>query len=156
MITYVKGDATQPIGSGPKFIVHCCNDQGAWGAGFTKALSDKWDEPKLAYSDAYSSGAVALGKCQVVPINDEIAVINVIGQHRYGTKTSKHYPFIRYDAVSAAFKAIAGIVAGNGGSIHMPRFGCGLAGGEWEKIEAIITDVFVNHEPSIDVYVYDI
>jgi len=24
-------------------------------------------------------------------------------------------------------------------SVHMPRIGCGLAGGKWEKIETIIT-----------------
>lgn len=26
MITYLKGDATQPIGDGCKIIIHICND----------------------------------------------------------------------------------------------------------------------------------
>jgi hypothetical protein len=33
----------------------------------------------------------------------------------------------------------------------MPRIGCGLAGGEWSKVEEIINRVM----PDVDVYVYD-
>jgi len=38
-------------------------------------------------------------------------------------------------------------------SIHMPQIGCGLAGGKWEKIEAIIEDILLKQ--SINIYVYD-
>ena len=33
-INYLKGDATVPLGDGPKIIVHVCNDIGEWGKGF--------------------------------------------------------------------------------------------------------------------------
>lgn len=28
VITYTTGDATQPVGPGPKILVHVCNDRG--------------------------------------------------------------------------------------------------------------------------------
>jgi O-acetyl-ADP-ribose deacetylase (regulator of RNase III) len=39
-------------------------------------------------------------------------------------------------------------------SVHMPRIGCGLAGGTWNKVEAIILDKLSNLD--ISVYVYDL
>jgi hypothetical protein len=38
-------------------------------------------------------------------------------------------------------------------SVHMPRIGCGLAGGKWEKIEPIIQKHLC--DGGIDVTVYD-
>lgn len=35
----------------------------------------------------------------------------------------------------------------------MPRIGCGLAGGKWEKIEPLINKNLI--EKGIDVFVYD-
>ena len=47
-INDVIGDATQPVGAGPKIIVHVCNDIGGWGRGFVVAISNHWPEPELA------------------------------------------------------------------------------------------------------------
>ncbi|EOD0827538.1 hypothetical protein ACTNRG_002353 [Listeria monocytogenes] len=38
-------------------------------------------------------------------------------------------------------------------SIHMPRIGCGLAGGKWEIIEPIIRKTLIAND--IEVYIYD-
>ena len=38
-------------------------------------------------------------------------------------------------------------------SVHMPRIGCGLAGGKWEQIEIIIKEVF--EDTDIEIFVYD-
>jgi len=35
----------------------------------------------------------------------------------------------------------------------MPRIGCGLAGGKWQKIEPIVENILVNN--NINVFVYD-
>lgn len=45
-IKYLKGDATQPLVSGNKIIVHVCNDIGAWGKGFVLAISKRWAQPE--------------------------------------------------------------------------------------------------------------
>jgi hypothetical protein len=39
----------------------------------------------------------------------------------------------------------------SGATIHMPRIGCGLAGGRWDEVELIINEVC-----TVDVYVYDL
>jgi O-acetyl-ADP-ribose deacetylase (regulator of RNase III) len=38
-------------------------------------------------------------------------------------------------------------------SVHMPRIGCGLAGGEWSKVEPIIRETL--SKAGIEVTVYD-
>lgn len=36
---------------------------------------------------------------------------------------------------------------------HMPRLGCGLAGGEWSKVEIILNEILLlNNVESITVY----
>ncbi|WP_285749234.1 hypothetical protein [Lentzea sp. NBRC 105346] len=34
----------------------------------------------------------------------------------------------------------------------MPRIGCGLAGGEWDRIEPLITSELVDHDIPVTVY----
>ena len=38
-----------------------------------------------------------------------------------------------------------------GATLHMPRIGCGLAGGEWDAVQAVIEEVV-----TVDVTVYDL
>jgi O-acetyl-ADP-ribose deacetylase (regulator of RNase III) len=38
-------------------------------------------------------------------------------------------------------------------SVHMPRIGCGLAGGEWSKVEPIIIETLCKN--GVEVTVYD-
>lgn len=49
-ISYVRGDATNPLGRGEKIICHCCNDRGGRGKGFVLSLSKKWEAPEIADS----------------------------------------------------------------------------------------------------------
>ena len=37
-------------------------------------------------------------------------------------------------------------------SVHMPRIGCGLAGGKWELIEQIIKEELITKEIAVTVY----
>ena len=77
MIKYVLGDATAPIGEGSKIITHCCNDIGAWGAGFVLAISRKWPHIEEAYRALKSYD---LGDVQFVQAEEGIVVANIIGQ----------------------------------------------------------------------------
>ncbi len=45
-MSYVQGDATQPEDTGPRILVHVCNDVGAWGRGFVLAVSRRWATPE--------------------------------------------------------------------------------------------------------------
>jgi O-acetyl-ADP-ribose deacetylase (regulator of RNase III) len=75
----------------------------------------------------------------------------MIGQHGTVTRRSTGSP-IRYDAVAQALSRLAGHVRALGGSVHMPRIGCGLAGGRWELIEPLSTRELVDHGVPVTVY----
>ena len=57
-----------------------------------------------------------------------------------GMKTGSNGPPIRYEAVRICLKKFAVEAKQLGASVHMPRIGCGLAGGRWEEIDPIILD----------------
>ena len=146
-IIYLKGDATAPIGDGKKIIVHVCNDVGAWGAGFVMALSKKWAAPEAAYR-AMSNRT--LGTVELVRVEPDTWVANMIAQTDI-KRAPDGIPPIRYAAVRAALAQVNDLAYRHKATLHMPRIGCGLAGGEWDLIESIVRDVM-----SVDVYVYDL
>lgn len=151
-IHYKTGDATLPRGEGRSIIAHICNDLGAWGKGFVLAVSSRWATPESAYRDwfAQKTPRFELGAVQLVEVNERILVANMIAQH--GIRGTKKAPPIRYDALRSCLESLAEDAVRLGASIHMPRIGCGLAGGKWEKIEPIIEEVLVAAELAVHVY----
>ena len=152
MIHYLIGDATQPIGAGHKYIVHIVNDIGAWGKGFVLALSKRWVNPEQAYRRDWKS--YSLGQVQPVSIpGTDIIVWNMFAQH--GIYTYKDLPPIRYVALEACLEEVT-YQCGRfpDTTVHMPRIGCGLAGGDWKRVEEIINSTLV--AKCIEVYVYDL
>ena len=147
-ITYLTGDATSPIGEGQKIICHICNDIGAWGAGFVLAISKKWKEPEAMYRTLMHPRT--LGNVQMVRVTENITVANMIAQRDIKHDSTGRAP-IRYNAVRAALIIVNECALMNNSTLHMPRIGCGLAGGSWDEIELIINDVV-----TVDVYVYDL
>ena len=154
-IHYLNGDATDPVCNGSKVIVHICNDVGKQGKGFVIAISNRWKEPEQTYKNAFQSEEKPqLGDVQFVPVTDTLTVANVIGQHGVRSPRNKTAaPPIRYDAVREGLSKVAQHAKTHNSSVHMPRIGCGLAGGKWEDIEPII-DLFLIKN-GISVYVYD-
>ncbi|MBN1183451.1 MAG: Appr-1-p processing protein [Bacteroidales bacterium] len=148
-INYLIGDATNPVGSGIKIICHICNDANKWGAGFVIAISKKWKAPEESYR-SMSADERILGHVRVVQVEDDIVVANMIGQHGVGLDKNGNPP-IRYAAVREALMSVDILANVVGATLHMPRIGCGLAGGRWEEIEKIIHEVI-----TVDTYVYDL
>lgn len=162
-INYLEGDATKPVGEGTKIIVHCCNDVGAWGAGFVLALSSRWENPERSYKEWFrnrntiaslnSTAPFKQGQIQVVSVEDDVLVCNLIGQSGTG-KTFGLTP-VRYGAITEGLVRLREFMKNEQKpSIHMPRMGCGLAGGRWERIEAILNYVFGKTKFEINVYDY--
>lgn len=168
MINFLIGDATMPKADGHKIIVHICNDIGGWGKGFVLALSKRWVYPEQKYREWYHSQGeqtaaskkycLRLGDVQFIEVEADITVTNMVAQHDI-RKINGISP-IRYDALQDCLKTVcekaqALTAASNAAvSIHMPRIGCGLAGGSWDKIEPIIESELCSN--GIDVYVYDL
>jgi len=153
-IEYIKGDATQPWGDGNKIICHVCNDIGMWGKGFVLAVSKRWTQPEAEYRKWFAAGKDAgfsLGSVQFVQVEPVVWVANMIGQHKI--KNTTIGPPIRYDALAACLMKVADKARELTATIHMPRIGCGLAGGKWAKIEPLIQDCLC--DSGIQVIVYD-
>ena len=152
-INYIKGDATAPDGEGNRIIVHVCNDLGGWGRGFVVAISRRWKEPEAAYRGWHGEPDFALGAVQLVQVEPTLWVANMIGQH--GLKRTPAGPPIRYDAVETALTTVAEHARELDASVHMPRIGCGLAGGRWEEIEPIIGRTLIKNGVPVTVYDFD-
>jgi O-acetyl-ADP-ribose deacetylase (regulator of RNase III) len=151
-IHYLKGDATVPQAKGKKVIAHICNDLGGWGKGFVLAISKRWREPELEYRNWHKGrDGFELGAVQFVEVEPTICIANMIGQH--GMKNGSKGPPIRYKAVESCLQKVADRAIKLSESVHMPRIGCGLAGGKWDEIESIIERTLLAKE--IEVYVYD-
>ncbi|USQ84548.1 macro domain-containing protein [Streptomyces phaeoluteigriseus] len=153
-ITYVRGDATVPSVKGVKVIAHVCNDLGGWGKGFVLALSRRWPEPEKEYRAWHRERAVndfGLGAVQFVQVEPYVWVANMVGQR--GIRTGSKGVPVRYEAIDAALDRVASKAAELGASVHMPRIGCGLAGGKWARVEPLVLGRLV--ERGIAVTVHD-
>jgi O-acetyl-ADP-ribose deacetylase (regulator of RNase III) len=159
-IRYVVGDATAPVAEcgTPVFIVHVCNDQGGWGSGFVVAVSKRWSGPEAAYRrwvrDAKSGvgSAFELGMVQLVSVEPDVAVVNMVAQHRFKSVTNP--VAVRYDALRTCLAKVAKAAVEVGATVAMPRIGCGLAGGVWSEVESIINDTLIG--AGVGVVVFDL
>jgi len=166
-IHYIIGDATLPIETEAenRLIVHCCNSLGAWGAGFVVPLGKRYPSAKEEYKKFIEENKdkSILGEVNEVPVGEHLYVENLIGQSFLYKKPNGEIP-CNYIAIETGFLNIitkwfsynSTIHKDNQNfSIHMPRIGCGLAGGDWQTIEEIIYRTFIDIA-DVDVYVYDL
>ncbi|MGW3510409.1 macro domain-containing protein [Streptomyces sp. NPDC000994] len=153
-ITYIRGDATAPSAEGVKVIAHVCNDIGGWGRGFVQALSRRRPEPEAAYRAWHRDRAdndFGLGAVQLVRLEPDVWVANMIGQRGIRRRGEAVAP-VRYGAIDTALDRLAVRAVELGTSVHMPRIGCGLAGGTWDRIEPLIDERLVRRGIAVTVY----
>lgn len=155
-IKYLKGDAVRPVGEGTKLLIHICNDIGAWGSGFVLAVNRLSMIPKRSYlrwKRDHPGEFLPLGDIQLVRVSEELYVGNLIGQHlvRGHRDLPEDEIPLRYGAVRKGLETVAGDARHLGASVHMPRIGCGLAGGSWDEMGPLIEEEL----EGLDVTVYD-
>ncbi|MFI8952322.1 macro domain-containing protein [Streptomyces sp. NPDC053750] len=152
-IRYVRGDATVPSVKGVKVIAHVCNDLGGWGKGFVLAVSRRWPEPEAAYRAWHrdrASNDFGLGAVQYVQVEPYVWVANMIGQR--GVRTGSKGAPVRYEAIDTALGHLADRATELNASVHMPRIGCGLAGGKWSRVEPLVTERLARRGVPVTVY----
>lgn len=151
-ITYLKGDATQPRGSGNRIIAHIVNDKAStWGAGFARAVRTKFP----AVQDDFTHWATVhkhlfkLGNAHLSKMTDSLFVFSMICQHGYGEAAK---PRVRYNALQSCLHELANIAREQDATVHMPRIGCGQAGGRWEIVSELIHDALCRYGIAVTVY----
>jgi O-acetyl-ADP-ribose deacetylase (regulator of RNase III) len=163
-LNYIKGDATHPIKE-HALICHVCNNVGGWGKGFVLALSKRWPEPERAYRDWFDGifeepqiiddKQFKLGNVQFVPILTEgnnFWVANMIAQNNTRKRNDlSDKVYIDYDTLNITLDKTFKFAKEKQLTVHMPRIGCGLAGGKWDLIEPLLEVAAKN----IGTYIYD-
>lgn len=134
MIVEVKGDL---LNAPQKYIAHGVNCQGVMGSGVAKVLYTKWPRIKqdyLHFSKLHTSSDL-LGNVRYVNVDQNKTIINCYTQEYYGRDGEL---YLSYDALRKCFERLSNH---NLGEIAIPKIGCGLAGGDWEQVKAIINEV---------------
>jgi len=156
-INYVTGDATDPQGEGLKIIAHVCNDKGGWGRGFVVALSRRCGTPEDNYRRWYKEGqweydSFGLGQMQLCSFGRaDVLVANMIAQRGIRHDPTAP-PAVDYSALSECLEELAKTADLMRATVHMPRIGCGLGGGDWGKVADLIAQTLVFHKVPVTVY----
>ena len=155
MIHYVKGNL---LDSDCDYICHQVNCQGVMRSGIAKQIRERWPEVYEKYRKEYNFWTVQMGRSESPLGNIDIArinnsnqsVINMYTQRRYGYDGTR---FTSYDAFAYALKLIKTYIP-NDATIGFPKnIGCGLGGGNWKVISALIEEILGE---DYEVYIYEL
>ena len=118
-------------------IVHQVNCQGVMGAGLAKKIADKWPVVKEEYVKECRTGlhrVGSLGALLLVKVTPTLLVGNVFGQLSYGRDKCHTC----YWALATVFHKLA-LQRTGPLPLYIPHgIGCGLAGGDWRVVSALI------------------
>lgn len=150
MVKYVKGDLLK---SNCDYICHQVNCQGVMGSGIARQIRERWPEvyeDYRDYCDCFEDSEDMLGGICVSPMGlSERKVINIFSQHKYGYDGHR---YTSYDAFAECLHKICGFVSTDK-TIGFPKnIGCGLGGGNWKVISALIEEILGE---DFDVYIYE-
>ena len=148
-------------------ICHQVNCQGIMGHGIAKQVKEKYkgvfNEYKR-YCDAHADNREAmLGEALIVDVDYGAAVLdwlvnkerkyiaNIFGQLTYGTGLRTNYK-----ALVLGLEVVANFAKEHNLSVAIPyKIGCGLAGGDWNKVNILIEGVFAGTGIEVLMYRYE-
>lgn len=155
MITEIKGNL---LDTDCKVIAHGVNCQNAMGSGVAKALYSKWPEVKFDYHKVctkmlqHCTNDDLLGHIFAVNSDDKL-IINCFTQQNYGYDGQV---YLNYEALEMCMRGVREFCKGYSVSeVAMPKIGCGLAGGDWEKVKKILDKTFHKKHFHVKVYYLD-
>jgi O-acetyl-ADP-ribose deacetylase (regulator of RNase III) len=121
-------------------ICHQVNCQKTMGSGIAKSIRDKWPHVYEVYSKfmANEPDFARLGHALPVPINNDLAVVNIFGQLYYGGDGKR---YTDYGALNIAFEIMK--TSKREGKVYFPyKFGCDRGGGDWNIVSKMIDYYF--------------
>ena len=140
-------------------IPHVCNNANLFGAGFAAAIASQY--PVVKENFHLLGNKAQLGHVQFVSTRTDkhyrrnLIVANMIAQNKTISKTTNPRP-LNYEALVNCMVSVRSLVNKLSSTehekveIHCPKFGCGLAGGDWSFISDLIADIW----SGMDVFVY--
>ncbi len=139
----IKGDLIKLALAGEfDVIVHGCNCFCSMGGGIAWTIANKFPEALQADCTTTKGDKSKLGTITTATINSEngnFVIVNAYTQYTGGFQKQ-----FDYDALRSAFKLIKKEFHGK--RIGYPAIGAGIAGGDWQKIHAIIKEELVGED----------
>jgi O-acetyl-ADP-ribose deacetylase (regulator of RNase III) len=131
-------------------VAQIVNDRAAmWGGGFALVVRKKWPKVQESFRSWAENGNLDLGKTHVTFAEGSTAVFNMICQHGYGPSPK---PRIRYAHLKNCLDQLANFALQQQASVHLPRIGCGQAGGSWEIVSELIDYALCRQGIRVTVY----
>ena len=145
-------------------VPHVCNNIDLFGAGFAAKIAEKFPIVKENY---HMLGKTFLknnlGYSQFIKVyedqkyNHQLFVVNMIAQN--GIKNPTNHRPLNYAALVKCMINVSQFIISNYSigtktekiEIHAPKFGCGLAGGNWNFVQDLISDIWGKYS----VFIYD-
>lgn len=142
MIEYVKGNLFE---ADTDIIAHQVNCLGVWGAGVARQMKARYPLAYEKYVDFVKGtlGIFLLGNSQKVSIAESSVkpntIVNIFGQYDYGH--NKRYT--DYTAIERGLERLHDYAKMTNKTVAIPyKIGCGLGGGQWEKVKSLIEKYF--------------
>ena len=145
-ITIKNGDI---LDSTCEIILQQVNCKGVMGAGLAKAIREKYPQVYTEYKkvcDHFKEHqTLLLGHILQVQVKPDQHIINVFGQTGYGYAGQ----YTQYGALEDAFLRIS-LAKPEDTTIAIPyKMGCGLGGGDWNRVYSLIEKYFSKYEVTI-------
>lgn len=151
-VSYLRGNAMEPGGEGSRLVAHVVNDKAAtWGGGFALSVRKKWPAVQDEFKEWVNEdpSRLALGHTHLTAITQDLSIVHMICQHGYGPSPR---PRIRYRSLASCLDELAEVALNRGASIHMPRIGCGQAGGSWGIVSELIDSKLCQRGLKLTIY----
>jgi O-acetyl-ADP-ribose deacetylase (regulator of RNase III) len=140
-----------------KHIAHGVNCQNTMGSGVARALFMKYPNVKASYHTFFEAKLANslglpvlpqdfLGEIDYANVHDGKIVLNMFTQENFGGGDRL---YLSYEALEKCFQKV--VDDGTIKELAIPKIGCGLAGGDWDKVKKIINKV-TGDDVSIVVY----
>jgi hypothetical protein len=146
------------------FVPHVCNNIDMFGAGFAGQVAVKYPNVKMDYHLLGKNFLrTNMGHSQIIKVYEDnkfkhkLYFVNMIAQN--GIRSKDNNRPINYLALVKSMSMLSQYIHHNTGfankteriEIHAPKFGSGLAGGNWNFISDLIEDVWKPY----NVYIYN-
>ncbi len=128
------------------------NCRGKMGSGIALAIMTRWPVVETAYAacckQAAGNGGAdrLLGSMLPVQVDEQLWICNLFGQLTYGRDPAgqRYGRYTGYDALDAAARRVADFALSLDPvpTVNYPEIGCGLGGGDWAVVSAILNARF--------------
>lgn len=123
-------------------LVHCISADFAMGAGIAKEFARRGVKARLIEN---YRGMTKVGDCAITATTDWRLEFNLVTKEKYWQKPT--YGSLKTALVNARILAL--MDDNEPVKLAMPRIGCGLDRLQWDKVKAIIEEVFADTDVEI-------